>query len=119
MRRVQWKWYSLAIASLGMTSLQAQDGVWKPVTEHRARYESVEASGQPLMLIGRPITGKSKVDQAVEPASFGADQSNMAPLPTAPSGRPTEYEALGYPRTNPSTGGTIPMANAVAPGART
>ncbi len=119
MRRVQWKWYSLVIASLGLTTLQAQDGVWKPVTEHRARYESVDGSGQHLMLIGRPITGKSKVDQAVEPASFGADQSNMAPLPTAPSGRPTEYEALGYPRTSPSTGGTIPMANAVAPGART
>lgn len=121
MRRAQWKWFGLAVAGLGFTSIQAQDGVWKPVTEHRARYESIDGTVKPMVLIGRPITGRSRVDQAIEPASFGSDQRTVAPLPSAPSGRPTEYEALGYPRTSPALGyphGNVPMQTAAAPGIR-
>ncbi|MFT3879545.1 MAG: BBP7 family outer membrane beta-barrel protein [Gemmatales bacterium] len=121
MKRAQWKWFGLAIAGMGFTSLQAQEGGWKPVTEHRARYESIDGA-QSMTLIGKPITGRSKVDQAVQPASFGADQRSAAPLPPAPPLNGTGYETLGYPRSAPMVTypqGTIPMQTAAAsPGIR-
>lgn len=122
MRQAQWKWFGLVVAGMGFTSLQAQDGVWKPVTEHRARYESIDGTGQQMILIGKPITGRSKVDPAIEPASFGADQRNSSPMPSAPPLSGTGYETLGYPRSAPMVSypqGTVPMQTAAAsPGIR-
>ncbi|HQR06597.1 MAG TPA: BBP7 family outer membrane beta-barrel protein [Gemmatales bacterium] len=121
MNRVKWKWFGLAVAGMTFTSIQAQDGVWKPVTEHRARYESIDGT-QPMTLIGKPITGRSKVDQAIQPASFGADQRTASPMPPAPPMNPTGYETLGYPRNAPMVSypqGAVPMQTAAAsPGIR-
>ncbi|MFO0815643.1 MAG: BBP7 family outer membrane beta-barrel protein [Gemmatales bacterium] len=105
----QWM-TSIALMGLSASPLLAQDGVWKPSGEHRARYESVD--GQPLQLIGRPITGKSRVDRALEPAGFSPDIKMTAPLPSAPAtGKPLEYEALPFPRQQVVTypNGTIPQ----------
>jgi hypothetical protein len=126
MKRAQWKWFGLVVAGMGFTSLQAQEGVWKPVAEHRARYESIDGTGQQMILIGKPITGRSKVDPAIEPASFGADQRSTAPIPPVPplngSGNGSGYETLGYPRSTPMATypqGTVPMQTAAAsPGIR-
>lgn len=95
MQRMHWSLGSLALISLTGVPLMAQDD-WKPVSSHRARYESVDGSNQQQMpLIGRPITGRSKIDRAVEPASFG-DQRNSAPLPQAPTA-PPQVETLPFP----------------------
>lgn len=117
MNRVQWKWFGLVVAGMGITSLQAQEGGWKPVTEHRARYESIDGAGQQLALIGKPITGRSKVDQAVQPASFGADLRSVSPLPPAPPVNASGSETLGYPRSAPMVTypqGAMPMQTAAA-----
>ncbi len=87
---------SLAIMSLSVCPVLAQDGVWKPVQDHRARYES--APGQ-LSLIGRPVTGRSKVDKSVEPAGYESELKPAAPLPTAPAVRPLESQVLPYPKS--------------------
>lgn len=95
MRRIHWSISSLACLSLTGVPLLAQE--WKPVSQHRARYESVDTQ-QTGSMLGRPITGRSKVDQAIEPASFGTDQQAGLPLP-APPMRPNQYEMLPNPKT--------------------
>lgn len=97
MRRNHWSWSSLAFLSLTGAPLLAQDGDWKPVSEHRARYESPDGTTQQISLIGKPITGRSKIDQAVSPASFGSDQRNALPLPQPPT-QPLQYEGMPYPK---------------------
>jgi hypothetical protein len=101
----------LALLSLSasplLAPLLAQDGVWKPAGTHSARYESADASA--VRLIGRPITGRSKVDQAVAPAGFEPDLKPMtAPLPSAPSGRPLEYEVAPFPRQSTNFSNQLP-----------
>jgi hypothetical protein len=104
---------SIALFGLSACPVLAQDGVWKPV-EHRARYES--APGQ-ISLIGRPITGRSKVDQSVERAGFAPDLKPAAPLPPAPAGKPIEAEVLPFPKSSSSySQGSLPNGYMVQPG---
>lgn len=108
MKRKQVLWSSLAILGFG-SAISGQD--WKPVATHQARYESPDS--QNLVLIGKPITGRSKVDRSVEPAGFEADKS-LLPLPPAPPSKSLEQQVLPFPRTVSQNG--MP-AGSISPGA--
>lgn len=115
-------WSSLIVAGICTLPLTAQEGDWKPAGAHRARYESADTASKSLL--GRPITGRSKVDQSIERVGFGGDSQSAQPLPQAPlpqsaMGNSPGVETLPFPRSSTSDyiNGAMPV-HTMPPGAR-
>lgn len=102
MKRSYIKWCSVAMMGLGSVPLFAQDN-WKPVSLHTARYENAEAATASMSLLGKPITGRSRVDQSIERTGFAGDNSTALPIPQPPVGRPAGIETLPPPRSATSS----------------
>ncbi|MBL8824753.1 MAG: BBP7 family outer membrane beta-barrel protein [Planctomycetia bacterium] len=123
MKRSYIKWCSFAIVGFGALPIVAQD--WKPVSTHTARYE--EAATSSMSLLGRPITGRSKVDQAIERTGFAGDNSMALPIPQAPAGKsygvetlpPPRVSASGYPIATAPANAVLPPNMKLMPAAQT